>query len=154
MKVLTQSGYDGLLEGISFISPHTLLGSNLGNLAALALVPFNYTHYPFELSVKFYQIITFPHHSNIPTPGEKGYKMECWLLPTSDPGWPNVVAIDDQGLVMSFRRTIRVPETETVSTPLPDLGAFPLYAVDQFKDKLPDDVSSKGGLFFPMHREL
>lgn len=65
----------------------------------------------------------------------------------------DVIAIDDDGLVISFHRTVRVPETEKMSAALPDLGRFPLYAVDEFKDKLPDHISEKGGLFFPMHGE-
>ncbi|KAK2768675.1 hypothetical protein FQN54_000531 [Arachnomyces sp. PD_36] len=78
--------------------------------------------------------------------------MDCRLLPLRDGERPTTVSIGHEGLVVSFRRTLRVPDTENISGPLPDLGSFPLYSVDQFCGKLPDHVSAKGGLFFPMYR--
>ena len=77
--------------------------------------------------------------------------MDCRLVPSDHGKWPDTVALDNEGLAISFRRTIRVPETETVSALPPDLGAFPLYSVNQFEGKLPRHMSAKGGLFFPMH---
>ncbi|KAF2839303.1 hypothetical protein M501DRAFT_1011167 [Patellaria atrata CBS 101060] len=55
-------------------------------------------------------------------------------------------------LGISFRRTIRVADNEDTSDLPPDLGTFPLYAVDTYKNKLPESISEKGGVFFPMYQ--
>lgn len=54
-------------------------------------------------------------------------------------------------LDISFRRTIRVPDNNKSYDLPPDCGAFPLYSVDQFKDKLPTAMVAKGGLFLPIY---
>jgi hypothetical protein len=56
-------------------------------------------------------------------------------------------------LKISFRRTVRVPDTSATSFLPPDLGAFPLYKVQDYDNKLPQTMVSKGGLFMPMYRE-
>lgn len=57
-------------------------------------------------------------------------------------------------LKISFRRTIRVPESSTLSELPPDLGAFPLYPIDgPYVKQIPETMRAKGGLFFPMHCE-
>ena len=56
-----------------------------------------------------------------------------------------------ESLGISFRRTIRVPDNDgTVDLP-PDMGSFPLYKVKDYKDKLPENMVQKGGLFMPIH---
>jgi hypothetical protein len=59
---------------------------------------------------------------------------------------------DSEHLNISFRRTIRIPEDGRVHKLPPDLGSFPLFNVENFKDRLPKEMVIKGGLFFPMYR--
>jgi hypothetical protein len=59
----------------------------------------------------------------------------------------------NEDLHISFRRTIRVPDNQQTSFLPPNLGGFPLKAISQYVDKLPGDMVTKGGLFFPMYRE-
>jgi hypothetical protein len=55
-------------------------------------------------------------------------------------------------LVVTFQRTIRVPDNQQTSKLPPSLGAFPLKAVSGYADKPTSAMSAKGGLFFPMYR--
>jgi hypothetical protein len=55
-------------------------------------------------------------------------------------------------LKISFRRTVRVPDTQESNYLPPNLGAFPLEAVSQHSNKLPRAMVAKGGVFFPMYR--
>jgi hypothetical protein len=64
----------------------------------------------------------------------------------------NTVHLEDAQI--SFRRTVRVPDNTQCSKLPPSLGKFPLYHVKDFRSKLPPDLVAKGGLFFPMYREL
>ena len=57
-------------------------------------------------------------------------------------------------LKVSFQRTVRVPDNQEDNQLPPGMGTFPLYSVSHYQDKLPEDVSAKGGLFLPMYREL
>jgi hypothetical protein len=86
-------------------------------------------------------------------------------------GWPDRININHGELTISFRRTIRVPDKNGITSLLPpDLGTFPLFPV-QVNDsepafstsdaeggypgecsiKLPEQMAKKGGVFFPMH---
>ena len=56
-------------------------------------------------------------------------------------------------LKISFQRTIRVPDYDGDSELPPGMGAFPLYDVADYKAKLPNAMSVKEGLFFPMYSE-
>jgi len=47
---------------------------------------------------------------------------------------------------------VRVADNEEVNDLPPDLGALPLFACSQYKDKLPEAMASKGGFFMPMYR--
>lgn len=58
-----------------------------------------------------------------------------------------------QGLVISFRRTIRVPDNKKISKLPPDLGGFQLHKVQDYADRLPRDMVDKGGVFFPLHQK-
>ncbi|KAF7679239.1 transcription factor 3 [Alternaria burnsii] len=55
-------------------------------------------------------------------------------------------------LKISFRRTVRVPETKESNWLPPDLGAFPLKPVSQHSKSLPPGMAVKGGVFFPMYQ--
>lgn len=50
------------------------------------------------------------------------------------------------GLIISLKRTVQVSDNE-YSEPLlpPSLGSFPLFIVNDFIDKLPKNIASKGG---------
>jgi hypothetical protein len=63
----------------------------------------------------------------------------------------NTVHVDD--LKISFHRTVRVPDSDTLSALPPSYGTFPLYEVKNHLEKLPYDMSSKGGLLMPMYRK-
>ena len=71
--------------------------------------------------------------------------LSCTLSDTS--------VLVDGNLCISFHRTIRVPDNSKTSYLPPDLGAFPLAKISEYATKLPEDMVSKGGLFFPMYRK-
>jgi hypothetical protein len=54
---------------------------------------------------------------------------------------------------IAFMRTIRVPDDGKVHKLPPGLGQFPLFNIASFKDRLPQDMIDKGGIFFPIYRE-
>ena len=59
----------------------------------------------------------------------------------------------NDGLEISFHRTVRVPDDEA-SYPSPNsLGAVPLLGVNQIQDNLPEDAVEKGGVLLPLHGE-
>lgn len=58
-----------------------------------------------------------------------------------------------QGLKITFKRTIRVPDNEEVSNLPPGLGSFPLFKVQDYAARLPKDMVDKRGLFFPMYQK-
>ncbi|KAH7370096.1 hypothetical protein BKA65DRAFT_561568 [Rhexocercosporidium sp. MPI-PUGE-AT-0058] len=49
-------------------------------------------------------------------------------------------------LNISLRRTIRVPENGPSYNPRPDCGPFPIYSVNEYKEKLPKTMAGKGGV--------
>ena len=53
-------------------------------------------------------------------------------------------------LVISFDRTLRVPEDGQIYHLPANLGTFPLLRVEHFRRNLPPDMSRKGGVFLPM----
>ncbi|KAF7448574.1 integral membrane protein [Pyrenophora tritici-repentis] len=55
-------------------------------------------------------------------------------------------------LRISFHRTIRVPDNDQKSFLPPDLGAYPLKPIQAYSKKMPTEMTSKGGLFFPMYQ--
>ena len=54
-------------------------------------------------------------------------------------------------LDITLHRTIRVPDNDSSYDLPPDCGQFPLYSVKDYKDKLPKNMSAKGGLFVPVY---
>lgn len=60
---------------------------------------------------------------------------------------------EDDALEISFQRTLRVADNSTACELPPSLGTFPLYPVSKYQKSLPNHISSKGGLFFPMYRK-
>ncbi|KAL4751101.1 hypothetical protein BDW72DRAFT_212901 [Aspergillus terricola var. indicus] len=56
----------------------------------------------------------------------------------------------DGRLELNFHRTLRMPDDEKIH-PLPDSrGLFPLYNVEAFASQLPERITKRGGIFFPM----
>ena len=52
---------------------------------------------------------------------------------------------------ISFKRTVRVPDScDTFKLP-PDLGNLPLFKTKDYAHALPASMVAKGGLFMPMH---
>ncbi|OCK91831.1 uncharacterized protein K441DRAFT_640868 [Cenococcum geophilum 1.58] len=55
-------------------------------------------------------------------------------------------------LRISFMRTVRIPQDGKDHKLPPGLGKFPLFSVKDFERKLPREMISKGGIFFPMYQ--
>ncbi|KAH7129973.1 hypothetical protein B0J13DRAFT_627109 [Dactylonectria estremocensis] len=55
-------------------------------------------------------------------------------------------------LVVSFMRTVRVPESDKKYDLPPGLGRFPLFNIAPFSHSLPPSMVAKGGFFFPMYQ--
>src|SRR5580700_6012968 len=53
---------------------------------------------------------------------------------------------------ISFQRTLRVPDNKVVNNLPPSLGQFPLFSVGDYKDRMPEDMAKKGGIFLPMYQ--
>ncbi|KAF8248968.1 hypothetical protein K440DRAFT_660501 [Wilcoxina mikolae CBS 423.85] len=68
-------------------------------------------------------------------------------VPTSGGGSEELV-IDD--LRIKFHRTIRIPDDNRLHQLPKSLGAFPLYNVGAFSERLPEHIAETGGVFFPM----
>lgn len=63
----------------------------------------------------------------------------------------HAIHVENGNLVLSFHRTIKVPDNANTSLLPPGLGSFPLYPVSKFQN-LPRVMRGKGGVFFPMYR--
>lgn len=57
-----------------------------------------------------------------------------------------------QGLTISFKRTVRVPDNKVLSQLPPDYGDFALYKVQDYSERLPRDMVDKRGVFFHMYQ--
>ncbi|KAI1080968.1 hypothetical protein F5B20DRAFT_588932 [Whalleya microplaca] len=58
-----------------------------------------------------------------------------------------------QNLKIQFMRTIRVPDNAGELELPPSLGAFPLFKVRDYANRLPPEMTDKGGVFFPMYQK-
>ncbi len=76
---------------------------------------------------------------------------------SSDPtGYKNITITRDghkDSLQITFHRTVRVPDHQNTYELPPDLGDFPLYSVEDYREAFPNKLAAKGGMFFPMYRE-
>lgn len=59
----------------------------------------------------------------------------------------------ERSLYVSFKRTIRVSDNDTVNRLPPDLGNFPLSEVSDY-ESLPSTMKAKKCYFMPMHRKV
>ncbi len=60
----------------------------------------------------------------------------------------------DPDVVISFMRTVRIPEDERNYPLPPGLGKFSLSNIQTFRSRLPPEMVAQGGLFLPMYRKL
>lgn len=75
------------------------------------------------------------------------------LLDTTGFKQLRVSNVEGDILDISFRRTIRVPESGNRLKVPPDFGPFPIYPVDIYKDKFDQSISTRDGVFIPIYRE-
>lgn len=61
----------------------------------------------------------------------------------------NTLVIDD-GLSITFHRTVRMPDDDRLHSLPPSVGGFPLYNVADYAGRLPEKITDKGGVFLPM----
>src|SRR5688572_17259701 len=64
---------------------------------------------------------------------------------------PDQVQIGERFSV-SFHRTLRIPDEDDASPLPPGLGRFPVHAVAEFAERLPQDWVARGGVFIPMYQ--
>ncbi|KAF7915710.1 uncharacterized protein EAE98_011053 [Botrytis deweyae] len=60
--------------------------------------------------------------------------------------------VEGDFLNISFRRTLRVPESGNRLKVPPDFGPFPIYPFDKYKDKFDHSVSTNDGVFIPIYQ--
>lgn len=77
--------------------------------------------------------------------------LNCRLENNSIHVWDD---FDGPSVVVTFRRTIRVPDNDGSSELPPDLGEFPLFPTSKYAKRMPAELVAKGGAFFPMYRKL
>ena len=58
----------------------------------------------------------------------------------------------NDGLSITFHRTVRIPDDGKVYPLPPSLGQFPVHKVDDYLDKVPDSWKQTGGVFIPMYQ--
>ena len=58
----------------------------------------------------------------------------------------------DAKLVITFQRTLRIPDDDKTYPLPPGLGAFPVRHVDDFKDRIPAKWKDHGGVMLPMYQ--
>jgi hypothetical protein len=56
----------------------------------------------------------------------------------------------DDGLELVFHRTVRMPDDDRLHYLPASVGTFPLYNIEDYADRLPENILEKGGLFLPM----
>ena len=55
-------------------------------------------------------------------------------------------------LKIMFQRTLRIPDDGKVYELPPGMGAFPLFQVDDFAEKVPSSWVEHGGVMLPMYQ--
>jgi hypothetical protein len=63
----------------------------------------------------------------------------------------NALAFSDR-FSLTFQRTLRIPDDGGTYPLPPGLGAFPVYRVSDFADRVPGDWDHKNGYFIPMYQ--
>ncbi|KAL4917868.1 hypothetical protein BDW62DRAFT_217829 [Aspergillus aurantiobrunneus] len=65
------------------------------------------------------------------------------------PGKGEKIIVDDQ-LELTLHRTFRMPDDGNIHPLRISRGVFPLYNVEAFASQLPERITKRGGVFFPM----
>ncbi|KAH8674098.1 hypothetical protein BX600DRAFT_509296 [Xylariales sp. PMI_506] len=77
-------------------------------------------------------------------------------LPQNEDGGAESIHINhgnkEAVLSIDLNRTIRVPDNNDTNMLPPSMGRFPLFKVQDYAHRMPDDMAQKGGLFFPMYQ--
>ncbi|KAF7943373.1 hypothetical protein EAE96_011300 [Botrytis aclada] len=60
--------------------------------------------------------------------------------------------VEGDFLDISFRHTLRVPESSNRLKVPPDFGPFPIYPIDDYKDKFDPSIPTKDGVFIPIYQ--
>ena len=63
----------------------------------------------------------------------------------------NTIYMGDH-FTMNFQRTLRIPDDEGTYPLPPSLGSFPIYKVEDYADKVPEEWNEYGGVFIPMYQ--
>jgi hypothetical protein len=63
----------------------------------------------------------------------------------------DAIRIGDR-FAVSFYRTLRVPDDGKPYPLPPGLGAFPLFRVEDYHDRLPPEIRDRGGAFIPVYQ--
>jgi hypothetical protein len=67
-----------------------------------------------------------------------------------DPSVPMTQLKDSFGLEISFQRTLRMPDDNRLHQLPVSMGMFPLYNVEAYAERLPEQMVRDGGIFLPM----
>jgi hypothetical protein len=60
---------------------------------------------------------------------------------------------DKTDMLVSFVRTLRIPEDEREYNLPPGFDNFPLFPINRFSPNLPLEIIAQGGVFLPMYRK-
>jgi hypothetical protein len=60
--------------------------------------------------------------------------------------------IFNDNTVISFQRTLRIPQDDKIYPLPPSFGYFPVCRVDDYLDKVPESWKKHGGVFIPMYQ--
>jgi hypothetical protein len=93
-----------------------------------------------------------------PRPVETKLYHEAWTNePVREASVHNAITVstgNQPEMLLSFIRTVRVPEDKNEYCLPPGLGKFPLFDIQAFSSKLPPEVVAQGGIFLPMYRKI
>ncbi len=64
----------------------------------------------------------------------------------------NELVFGEDGLRVSFQRTLRIPDDGNRYPLPPGLGHFPIRRVDDYASRVPDEWREHGGVFLPMYQ--
>ena len=62
------------------------------------------------------------------------------------------IVFADEGVSVSFQRTLRIPDDGKRYPLPPGLGCFPIRRVDDYIDRVPAEWRERGGVFLPMYQ--
>jgi len=61
---------------------------------------------------------------------------------------------DQEDMIISFMRTVRIPEDSASYDLPPSPGKFLLFDIRPSSERLPVSMANRGGVFLPMYREF